>query len=68
MTVHIYPPDVVGHPCVYCRVIADALEQYEAINLVIALGFAEEVGLNDFPDLWPLEHRDQEKARHAKRK
>ena len=49
----IYSPDVVGHPRVYCRVIADAL-QGEPCALVIAMGFTEEVGFGDSPDLHPL--------------
>lgn len=49
----IYSPDVVGHPRVYCRVIADALSG-SPCELVIAMGFTEEVGLSESPDLHPL--------------
>lgn len=53
----IYSPDVLGHPRVYCRVIADALMGLP-VRISIALGFTDEVGLKDSPDLWPLEARD----------
>src|SRR5437016_1458072 len=49
----LYSPDVVGHPRVYCRVIADALAA-EPCQLVIAMGFTDEIGLNESPDLQPL--------------
>lgn len=54
----IYSPDVIGHPRVYCRVIADALAN-EACELVIAMGFTAEVGLQDSPDLQPLVTRQR---------
>jgi hypothetical protein len=52
----LYSPDVVGHPRVYCRVIADALAG-QPCELVIAMGFTDSVGLNDSPDLQPLAAR-----------
>jgi glycosyltransferase involved in cell wall biosynthesis len=52
----LYSPDVVGHPRVYCRVIADALAA-EPCELVVAMGFTEEVGLKESPDLHPLTSR-----------
>jgi hypothetical protein len=52
----LYSPDVIGHPRVYCRVIADALEG-ESCELVVAMGFTDEVGLKDSPDLQPLSSR-----------
>lgn len=52
----IYSPDVVGHPRVYCRVIADALLG-EPCEIVIALGFSESAGLEESPDLHPLVDR-----------
>jgi glycosyltransferase involved in cell wall biosynthesis len=52
----LYSPDVIGHPRVYCRVIADALEG-EPCELVVAMGFTDEVGLKDSPDLQPLASR-----------
>ena len=51
-----YSPDVVGHPPVYCRVIADALAA-EDCQLVLAMGFTDEIGLNKSPDLKPLQSR-----------
>jgi hypothetical protein len=52
----LYSPDVVGHPRVYCRVIADILAT-EPCQLVVAMGFTNEVGLNDSPDIQPLSSR-----------
>jgi hypothetical protein len=52
----LYSPDVIGHPRVYCRVIADALVD-ATCELVIAMGFTEEVGLKESPDLHPLATR-----------
>ena len=49
----LYSPDVVGHPRVYCRVIADALAT-EPCQLVVAMGFTDEVGLNELPDIVPF--------------
>ena len=51
-----YSPDVVGHPPVYCRVIADALAA-EDCQLVLAMGFTDEIGLDKTPDLKPLHSR-----------
>jgi len=52
----LYSPDVIGHPRVYCRVIADSLAD-APITLIIAIGFTDEVGLNESPDLQPLTSR-----------
>lgn len=52
----LYSPDVVGHPRVYCRVIADALAD-QPCEIAIALGFTEATGLKDSPDLQPLAAR-----------
>ena len=52
----LYSPDVVGHPRVYCRVIADALAT-EPCQVVVAIGFTDEIGLNESPDLQPLSSR-----------
>ncbi len=52
----LYSPDVVGHPPVYCRVIADALID-ESCELVVAMGFTDELGLEASPDLHPLIRR-----------
>ena len=52
----LYSPDVVGHPPVYCRVIADALAT-EPCQLVVAMGFTDEIGLNESPDIQPLSSR-----------
>lgn len=49
----LYSPDVVGHPRVYCRVIADALAS-EPCDLVVAMGFTDEIGLKESPDVQPL--------------
>jgi hypothetical protein len=49
----LYSPDVVGHPRVYCRVIADALA-VEPCQLVVSMGFTDEIGLNESSDLQPL--------------
>ena len=49
----LYSPDVIGHPRVYCRVIADALAG-EKCELVVAMGFTDEVSLEQSPDLHPL--------------
>lgn len=54
----LYSPDVVGHPRVYCRVIADALAD-SPCELVIAMGFTEEVGLEHSPDIQPLVTRER---------
>ena len=52
----LYAPDVIGHPRVYCRVIADALAD-SSCEIVAAMGFTEEVGLAQSPDLQPLAAR-----------
>src|SRR4029079_2683744 len=52
----LYSPDLIGHPRVYCRVIADALANSKA-ELVLAMGFTEAVGLGQSPDLQPLAAR-----------
>lgn len=52
----LYSPDVIGHPRVYCRVIADALVN-QPCELVVALGFTDEVTLDDSPDVQPLASR-----------
>jgi hypothetical protein len=52
----LYSPDVIGHPRVYCRVIADALAN-EPCELVVAMGFTEEARLASSPDLHPLASR-----------
>lgn len=52
----LYSPDVIGHPRVYCRVIADALAGTSR-ELVVAMGFTDAVGLKDSPDLQPLASR-----------
>jgi hypothetical protein len=52
----LYSPDLVGHPSVYCRVIADALAQ-ESCEVVIAMGFTDKIGLNQLPDIQPLSSR-----------
>ena len=49
----LYSPDVVGHPPVYCRVIADILAA-EPCEIMVAMGFTKEVGLKESPDLHPL--------------
>jgi hypothetical protein len=54
----LYSPDVIGHPRVYCRVIADALAT-EPCQLVMAMGFTDEVGLNESPDIQPLSSRER---------
>ena len=49
----LYAPDVVGHPPVYCRVIADALAA-SGRELVLAMGLTDEVPLKEVPDVAPL--------------
>lgn len=49
----LYSPDVIGHPRVYCRVIADALAGQDC-ELTLAMGFTDAAGLADSPDLHPL--------------
>jgi glycosyltransferase involved in cell wall biosynthesis len=52
----LYSPDVVGHPSIYCRFIADALAT-ERCQLVVAIGFTDEIGLSESPDILPLSSR-----------
>ena len=52
----LYSPDVVGHPRVYCRVIADALKDADC-EITVALGCKEQAGLAESPDLHPLADR-----------
>jgi glycosyltransferase involved in cell wall biosynthesis len=52
----LYSPDVIGHPRVYCRVIADSLAD-EHCEIVLAMGFTDEVGLTQSSDLLPLTAR-----------
>ena len=49
----LYSPNVVGHPSIYCRVIADALAT-EPCQLVVAMGFTDKIGLKEAPDIRPL--------------
>jgi hypothetical protein len=52
----LYSPDVVGHPRIYVRVIADALSGQDC-ELIAAMGFTEAYGLHNSPDLHPLQDR-----------
>jgi hypothetical protein len=52
----LYSPDVIGHPRVYCRVIADALAN-QPCEIVIGIGFTDGLGLAQSPDLQPLASR-----------
>jgi hypothetical protein len=52
----LYSPDVIGHPSIYCRVIADALAP-EPCEVVVAMGFTDQIGLNESPDIQPLSAR-----------
>jgi glycosyltransferase involved in cell wall biosynthesis len=52
----LYSPDVVGHPPVYCRVIADALAA-SPCQVVVAMGFTDKIGLNESADIQPLAMR-----------
>ena len=54
----LYSPDVVGHPRVYCRVIADALAG-KRCQLVVGMGFTDEIGLKESADIQPLLSRSQ---------
>jgi glycosyltransferase involved in cell wall biosynthesis len=56
MRIILYSPDVIGHPRVYCRVIADALAN-EDCELVLAMGFTDAIGLAESSDLHPLHDR-----------
>src|SRR5262249_57870568 len=44
------------HPSGHCRVIADALER-EPCQVVLAIGFTDDIGLNESPDIQPLSSR-----------
>jgi len=57
-TILLYSPDVVGHPRVYCRVIADALSN-ENCDVVVAMGFTDAAGLAQSTDLQPLASRNR---------
>ena len=52
----LYSPDIVGHPRVYCRVIADVLSNADC-ELVVAMGFTDGMGIEELPDLQPLMRR-----------
>lgn len=52
----LYSPDLIGHPRVYCRVIADALEN-EDCEPILAMGFTDEIGFAESSDLHPLQGR-----------
>lgn len=54
----LYSPDVIGHPRVYCRVIDDALAPYDC-ERVLAMGFTDEIGFAESPDLHPLASRER---------
>jgi hypothetical protein len=54
----LYSPDVIGHPRIYCRVIADALAS-EPCEILIAMGFTENAGLAECADLTPLLRRER---------
>src|SRR5215211_1455528 len=56
MRILLYSPDLLGHPSIYCRVIADALAS-ECCEVVAAVGFTDKMGLNEAPDLKPLSSR-----------
>ena len=58
MNVLLFSPEVVGHPRVYCRVIADAL-QSEDCHVYVAMGFSDEYPLKECSDLVPLLDRSQ---------
>ena len=49
----LYAPDVVGHPRVYCRVIADVLADADC-EVFVCMGFTEEASLDRSPDILPL--------------
>ncbi|MGZ5474298.1 MAG: serine hydrolase, partial [Thermoanaerobaculia bacterium] len=54
----LYSPDVIGHPRVYCRVIADAITRYDC-DVVLAMGFTDTIGLAESADLHPLAAHDR---------
>ena len=52
----LYSPDAVGHPSIYCRVIADALAT-EHCQIAVAIGVTDEIGLNESLDIQPISSR-----------
>jgi hypothetical protein len=52
----LYSPDVVGHPSIYCRVIADALAT-EPCQVVVAIGITDGIGLDESLDIQLLASR-----------
>jgi len=54
----LYSPDVIGHPRVYCRAIADALAG-ERCELFLAMGFTDGAGLSESADLHALTTRER---------
>jgi hypothetical protein len=54
----LYSPDVIGHPRVYCRAIADVLAG-ERCELFLAMGFTDGAGLSESADLHPLTTRER---------
>jgi hypothetical protein len=54
----IYSPDLIGHPRIYCRAIADALREQDS-HLIFALGYSSECELVDCEDLIPLANRPE---------
>jgi hypothetical protein len=54
----LYSPDVIGHPRVYCRAIADVLAG-EHCELFLAMGFTNVAGLSESADLHPLTARER---------
>jgi glycosyltransferase involved in cell wall biosynthesis len=54
----LYSPDVIGHPRVYCRVIADALTRHDC-EVVLAMGFTDTIGFAESADLHPLAAHDR---------
>lgn len=61
----LYSPDVVGHPGIYCRAIADALAN-ERCRIVVAMGFTNEKGLNEAPDVKVLTTRSSTQLIHTR--
>ena len=54
----LYSPDVIGHPRVYCRVIADAITPHDC-EVVLAMGFTDTIGFAESADLHPLAAHDR---------
>lgn len=54
----IYSADVIGHPRVYCRAIADALAQ-SGSEIIMMLGFSNHASLESSQDLLPLLDRSE---------